>query len=327
MCYEIIGACNWLLRRVIFLGMKKNSSIDLKHLETFCRVADLKSFSKAAQELFLTQPTVSGHILSLEKSLSIQLFDRSGREVRLTRAGEIFLQYASRMLRLRQELMNALYEFSRGIHGEIFIGASTIPGEYLLPKLLGGFKKDYPYLTISLKIADTKEVIQWVLDDLIEFGLIGAKLNRPSLHYEKFAEDEIIPVGLSTHPLAKKKRISLQEMMKQPWIVREEGSGTQMMVDNALRKIGLTLKQFHVVAQMGSTSSVKEGVKSGLGFAFLSKRAVEDELQRGALSKIDIKELDPILRPIYIVSHRGRTLSPMGLGLLKFLKKTGCESS
>lgn len=313
--------------RVIFLKMNKNASIDLKHLETFCRVAELKSFSKAGQELFLTQPTVSGHILALEKSLSLQLFDRSGREVRLTRAGKIFLQYASRMLRLRQELLNALYEFSQGIHGDLSIGASTIPGEYLLPKLLGEFKKDHPHLTISLKIADTKEVIQWVLDDFIEFGFIGAKLNRPSLRYEKFAEDEIIPVGLSTHPLTKKKKVSLEELMKQPWVIREEGSGTQMVVDQALRKRGRTLKQFHVVVEMGSTSSVKEGVKAGLGFAFLSKKAVEDELKQGVLSKIDIEELNPILRPIYIVSHRGRSLSPMGLELLKFLKRTGCESS
>jgi DNA-binding transcriptional LysR family regulator len=303
--------------------MKKNLSIELKHLETFCRVAELKSFSKAGQQLFLTQPTVSGHILSLEKSLSLRLFDRSGREVRLTKAGKIFLQYASRMLRLKQELMNALYEFSQGIHGELSIGASTIPGEFLLPKMLSTFKKDHPHLTISLKISDTKEVIQWVVDDLVEFGLIGAKLNRPSLHYEKFAEDEIIPVGLSTHPLSKKKRIPLEEVMKQPWIIREEGSGTQMVVDKTLRKKGRTLKQFHVVMEMGSTSSVKEGVKAGLGFAFLSKRAVEDELKWGLLSKIDIEELEPILRPIYIVSRRGRTLSPMGLGLLKFLKETG----
>ncbi len=305
--------------------MKKNVSIELKHLETFCRVAELKSFSKAGQQLFLTQPTVSGHILSLEKSLSLRLFDRSGREVRLTKAGKIFLQYASRMLRLKQELMNALYEFSQGIHGELSIGASTIPGEYLLPKMLSAFKKDHPHLTISLKISDTKEVIQWVIDDLVEFGLIGAKLNRPSLHYEKFAEDEIIPVGLSTHPLSKKKRIPLEEVMKQPWIIREEGSGTQMVVDKTLRKKGRTLKQFHVVMEMGSTSSVKEGVKAGLGFAFLSKRAVEDELKWGLLSKIDIEELEPILRPIYIVSRRGRTLSPMGLGLLKFLKETGYQ--
>ncbi|MGQ9508827.1 MAG: selenium metabolism-associated LysR family transcriptional regulator [Thermodesulfobacteriota bacterium] len=302
--------------------MKRSLSIEFKHLETFCRVAELRSFSKAGEDLFLTQPTISGHILSLEKTLSLQLFDRSGRDVRLTKAGKIFHQYASKMLRLRQDLINGLFEFSQGLRGELSIGASTIPGEYILPKLLGDFKREHPHLTIDLKIADTKEVAQWVLEDLVEFGLIGAKLDRPSLRYETFTEDEIIPVGLSTHPISRKKRIPLEEIMKEGWIIREEGSGTQMAVDKILRKGGRNFKQFHVVAKMGSTSSVKEGVKAGLGFAFLSKRSVEEELNQGLFSRIYIEGIEPIFRQIYIVSRKVSTLSPMGLEFLKFLKKT-----
>ena len=167
---------------------KKPSPIDFRHLETFCRVAGLKSFSKAADDLFLTQPTVSGHILSLEQSLSLRLFDRTSREARLTKAGKVFLEYASKILSFRKELLNALSEFSRGIRGELSLGASTIPGEYLLPKLMGDFKKEHPHFIIALKIADTKEVIQYVLQDNVEFGIIGAKLNHPSLRYEKFEE-------------------------------------------------------------------------------------------------------------------------------------------
>lgn len=302
--------------------MKRSLSIEFKHLETFCRVAELRSFSKAGEDLFLTQPTISGHILSLEKTLSLQLFDRSGRDVRLTKAGKIFHQYALKMLHLRQDLINGLFEFSQGLRGELSIGASTIPGEYLLPKLLGDFKREHPHLTIDLKIADTKEVAQWVLEDLVEFGLIGAKLDRPSLRYETFTEDEIIPVGLSTHPISRNKRIPLEEIMKEGWIIREEGSGTQMAVDKILRKGGRNFKQFHVVAKMGSTSSVKEGVKAGVGFAFLSKRSVEEELNQGIFFRIYIEGMEPIFRQIYIVSRKGRTLSPMGLEFLKFLKKT-----
>ena len=147
--------------------------IDFRHLETFCRVADLKSFSKAADDLFLTQPTVSGHILSLEQSLSLRLFDRASREVRLTKSGEVFLQYASKILSFRREFFNALSEFSQGIRGELSLGASTIPGEYLLPKLMGNFKKGYPSFIVSLKIADTKEIVQYVLEDKVELGVIG----------------------------------------------------------------------------------------------------------------------------------------------------------
>ena len=290
---------------------KKPLQIDFRHLETFSRVASLRSFSKAAEDLFLTQPTVSGHILSLEQSLSLRLFDRAGREVRLTKAGDVFLKYASKILSSRKELLNALSEFSRGIRGELFLGASTIPGEYILPGLVGDFKKEHSHFILSLKIADTKEIIQDVLQGDVEFGVIGAKLDHPSLHFEKYEEDEIIVVASSSHPLARKKRAEMEELLKEPWIIREEGSGTQMAVEKALRKIGKSLKQFNVVMKMGSTSSVKEGLKAKLGLAFISARATEEELDQGLLSRIVVEGMEAISRQIYIVFLRGRTLSPI----------------
>jgi len=284
-------------------------------------VAELKSFSKAADNLFLTQPTISGHILSLEQSLSLRLFDRTGREVRLTKAGEVFLQYASKMLSTRKELVNALTEFSQGIRGELSLGASTIPGEYLLPRLMGDFKKEHPNFTLSLKIGDTKEVVQFVLEGDVEFGMIGGKLNHHSLHYEKYEEDEIIVVAPSRHPLTKRKNVGLADLLNEPWIIREEGSGTQMAVERALKKRGKSLKQFNTVTEMGSTSSVKEGVKAGLGLAFISKRAVEEELKQGLLAQVHVAGIDPIARQFYIVSHRGRTASPIGIQFLSFLHR------
>ena len=301
---------------------RKPSQIEFRHLETFCRVADLKSFSKAADDLFLTQPTVSGHILSLEQSLSLRLFDRASREVRLTKSGEVFREYASKLLSLRKNMLNALSEFSRGIRGELSLGSSTIPGEYLLPKLIGDFKKNHSSFVISLKIGDTKEVIQYVLQDQVELGVIGAKLNHPSLHYEKYEEDQIIVVAPSGHPLTRKKKVALDELLKEPWIIREEGSGTRIAVERALRRKGRTLKQFNVVIEMGSTSSVKEGVKARLGLAFISGRATEGEIRQGSFSRIDVEGLEPISRQIYIVSHRRRTLSPMATEFLRFLRNT-----
>jgi DNA-binding transcriptional LysR family regulator len=307
--------------KILFVVERKSFQIDFRHLETFSRVAELKSFSKAANDLFLTQPTVSGHILSLEQSLSLRLFDRTGKGIRLTKAGEVFLKYASKILSFRKDLLNALSEFSQGIRGELSLGASTIPGEYLLPKLMGHFKKDHPHFIISLKIADTKEIVQYVLQDNIELGIIGAKLNHSSLHYEKFEEDEIIVVAPSDHPLIRKRRVTLEELFNEPWIIREEGSGTQIAVEKALRKKGKSLKQFNVAMEMGSTSSVKEGVKAKLGLAFISRRATEEELNQGLFSRIDVEGIEPISRQIYIVSHRGRTLSPIGMEFHRFLKR------
>lgn len=295
--------------------------IDFRHLETFCRVAELKSFSKAADDLFLTQPTISGHILYLEQSLSLRLFDRRGKEVRLTKAGEVFQEYASKILSSRKDLLNALSEFSHGIRGELSLGASTIPGEYLLPKLLGDFKREHPHFAISLKIADTKEIVGYVFQDNVEFGFTGAKLNHPALYYEKYEVDEIIVVAPPHHPLIQRRRVNVDELLEERWIIREEGSGTQMAVEKALRRKGKSLQQFNVVMKMGSTSSVKGGVKAGLGLAFLSQRATEEELNQGLLFRIDVEGMDPMVRQIYIVYHRNRTFSPIGLEFLRFLKR------
>lgn len=299
---------------------RKQLTIDFRHLESFCRVADLKSFSKAADDLFITQPTVSGHILALEESLSLRLFDRMGRETRLTRAGQVFFRHATKILTFRKDMMNALSEFSQGIKGELSLGASTIPGEYLLPKLVSGFRKEHPNFTLSVKIADTKEIVQHILQGSVELGMTGAKLNHPSLHYEKYEEDEIIIVGPSNHPLSKKRRVTFDDLSQESWIIREQGSGTQMAVEKAMRKKGKTLRELNVVMEMGSTSSLKEAVKAQLGLAFISKKAVEEELNQGLLLPIDTAEMEPIVRQMYLLFHRGRTLSPVAKEFLQFLK-------
>jgi DNA-binding transcriptional LysR family regulator len=300
---------------------KPSFIIDFRHLETFCRVAALRSFSRAADDLFITQPTVSGHILSLERSLSLRLFDRTGREIGLTKAGELFLQYASKILTVRKDLLNALSEFSQGIRGELSLGASTIPGEYLLPRLMSDFKRAHPRFTLSLKISDTKDIVQELLQGHIDFGLIGAKVDHPSLHYEKFEEDEIIVIAPSDHPLTRKKSVVFEDLLKEPWIIREEGSGTQMTVEKVLRRKGKSLKDFNVAIEMGSTSSVKEGVKAKLGLAFISRRAVEEELNRHLFTSITLEGMESISRQIYIVSQPGKTVSPAGTEFLRFLKK------
>ena len=288
-------------------------------------MAEVKSFSKAAGDLCITQPTVSGHILALEQSLSLRLFDRKAKETRLTKAGEVFLGYATKILTARQDLVNALSELSQGIRGELSLGASTIPGEYLLPKLMSGFKGEHPNITFSLKIADTKEIVECVLQGNVELGMTGAKLNHHSLQYERYEEDEIIVIGPSDHPLAKKRRVNFDDLSREPWIIREEGSGTQMVVEQSLRKKGRSLNQLNVVMEMGSTSSMKEGVKARVGLAFISKRAVEEELNQGFLSRIDTDGVEPILRQFYVLSHRGRTPSPMGKEFLRFLKRNRGE--
>jgi LysR family transcriptional regulator, transcriptional activator of the cysJI operon len=301
--------------------VEKNSyAIDFRHLESFCRVADLKNFSKAAEDLLLTQPTISGHILALEHSLSLRLFDRTSREARLTKAGRILHQYASKLLATRKEALNALSEFSEGIRGELSVGASTLPGEYLLPRLLADFKREFPNLAFSLRIADTRKIVQHLLDGDVDFAVIGGKLKHPSLHYDLFAEDEIIVVGPPSRA-SRERKVRFDEIFDEPWILREEGSGTQMAVEEALKKKGRNLRQMNAVMEMGNASALKEAVKAGLGLAFVSGKSVEEDLSSRSLCRVEVDGLDPISRPVYTVFHLGRTLSPVGERFLRFLEK------
>lgn len=300
-------------------------AMDFRHLESFCRVAELKSFSKAADALQLTQPTISGHILTLERSLSVRLFDRVARESRLTKAGEILYRYACEILTKRREALNVLSQFSSAIQGELWIGASTLPGEHILPKLLGEFKRDYPNTAISLKIGDTKEIVKSVLEGQVELAIIGGKIAHPSLRYELFGEDEILVVVSRSLWPTKRKTITLDEIAKEPWIFREEGSGTQMAVERVLKKAGRSLKQFHVAMRVGSASAVKEAVKAGLGWAFLSRKVVEEEVRSNTLFHVDVAGLNGITRPIYTVFHRGRTFSPTAERFVRFLGGQGAN--
>jgi DNA-binding transcriptional LysR family regulator len=301
------------------------ASFDLRHLQSLCRVAELRNFSRAAEDLFLTQPTVSGHILALEKSLGVRLFDRTGREARLTKAGQILYQFASKVFRLRRDALNALSEFSQGIRGELCLGASTIPGEYILPKLLGKFKREHPHLVVGLKIADTQQIVQEVLKGDVEFGLIGAKIEHASLQYELFSKDKIVFIGAPDISRTARPKMTLNELFQMPCILREEGSGTRMAVEKVLKKIGKNLGHFREIVEMGSTASVKAGVRAGLGFAFISQAAVEEELTQGLVSEIQLEGVEPILRQIYLVSHRGRTLSPMAVRFFRYLRKKKME--
>ena len=302
------------------------ASFDLRHLQSLCRVAELRNFSRAAEDLFLTQPTVSGHILALEKSLGVRLFDRAGREARLTKAGQILYQFASKTLRLRRDALNALSEFSQGIRGELCLGASTIPGEYILPKLLGDFKREHPHFVVGLKIADTQKIVQEVLKGDVEFGLIGAKIEHASLQYELFSKDKIVFIGAPGTSRTARPKITLNELFQMPCILREEGSGTRMAVEKMLKKTGKNLRHLREIVEMGSTASVKAAVRAGLGFAFISRTAVEEELAQGLVSEIQVENLEPILRQIYLVSHRGRTLSPMAVRFFRYLRKKKSEN-
>jgi DNA-binding transcriptional LysR family regulator len=296
--------------------------VDIRKLEVFCKVYELRSFSRAGDETYLSQPTVSGHIKSLEDHLECRLFDRLGKEIVPTRAGDILYEYAVKIIQLRDETERAINLFQGKLKGRLLIGGSTIPGDYILPALLGQFREIYPDVVTSLKVADTKQVIDMILDAQVEVGMVGARVEHPSIIYQMFQEDHLILAAAYGHPLSRKGPLTPTDLPRVPFVLREYGSGTRMAIEQALRELSLSLKNFNIVAEMGSTQAVKETLKAGAGVSLLSRRAVEDDLRFNFLVEIPVEGLN-IKRHFYLIAHRSRTMSPICEAFWKFCTGVG----
>src|SRR6266849_3765898 len=186
--------------------------MDLRQLEIFAKVAELKSFSKAALALFLTQPTVSEHIRTLEQELGIRLLDRLGRGAEPTSAGRLLLSHATRMLQLQRETLQAMDSFQGRLAGELLVAASTIPGEYVLPPLIGRFKEKFPDIAITLLIGDSRAVVDWVIDGRAEVGVVGARLPHRGIDYRELMPDELVVAVPGAHAWRRRKQIAVDEL-------------------------------------------------------------------------------------------------------------------
>ncbi len=292
--------------------------MDFRQIEIFVKVAELGSFSKAAGALYLTQPTISERIRSLEEELGLKLLDRQQRGAVPTKAGQILLAYARRILQLQREARQALDEFQGLMSGELVVGASTIPGEYVLPPLIGRFKAKFPDISVCLLIGDTQRVLDWMLEGKVEVGVVGAQIDHRAIEYRELMPDELVLVVPSDHPWHGKKAVTLEEVRQESLIVREKGSGSRHALERALGQVGLDLGAFKVVGEMGSTQAIKQAVKAGVGVSMISKRAVEEECRANLLWCVRVSDLK-FARAFYLAIHRERTRSPLAEAFRTFL--------
>ena len=292
--------------------------MDIRALEVFCRIVELKSFSKAAEAVYLTQPTVSGHIKGLEEFVGLKLLDRLGREAVPTKAGELLYGYAKQVLALRNQAIQALDEYKGSLKGHLVVGGSNIPGEYVLPALLARFKTRYPDISITLRIADSREIARGVLDGAYELGAVGARFDDGQLVYVKFLEDELVLVLPADHPWAAKPAVNLAELSAQQITLREVGSGSRKVLEEALRSAGINADALAVVAELGSTEAIRQAVKAGAGISVISLRAIREDLERGTLRTVPLEGIR-LTRDFYLVHHKNRSRSPLCETFLTFL--------
>lgn len=269
----------------------------IKQIRSFITVADYKSFTHAAEAMFMTQPAVSSQIKTLEETFGLSLIERNDKRVQLTEAGKLFYREAKEILAVYDRAVESMDEFKGLKKGRLSLGASTIPGEYLMPRFIGEFRKLYPGITVSLMVADTGQVIDLLYERKIDLGVVGAKTESNHVDFIPFLQDELILLAGIDNTIP--EAISCQELLSLEMVSREAGSGTRSVVKDCLAVKGIKESDLNIVMELGSTQSLITGVAGNLGLGFVSKWAAEAALKAGVVKQVAIDDLD-LRRHIFV---------------------------
>ncbi len=292
--------------------------MDLWQLHIFCKVVDLKSFSQAGRAVHLSQPTVSSHIKDLEDHFGCRLIDRLAKEALPTKAGRLLYRYAKRMLTMRDETESAMAAFKGKVKGSLNLGGSTIPGAFILPMIIGAFTSRFPEVNVSLSIADTRQVVEGILSGELELGVVGAVSKEAGIAQIRLVEDQMCLVVPADHRWADHQRITVKQLLTEPFIIRESGSGTLKSIQASFAEAGLSTTDLRIVARIGSTEAIRQGIKNRMGVSILSAIAVAEDVAAGRLKTLAIEGLD-LKRAFYLTHHRHRSLSPLCQAFIAFM--------
>lgn len=290
----------------------------LKQLEVFVAIADTQSFSKGAEKTCITQSTASQHTHGLEEELGIRLFDRGRGGALLTEAGKLFYTRAVRILAECDESRSAIRRFL-GMEGVVLrVAASSIPGTWLIPAVLGQFVRRYPKVRLEVLQGDSHSVLKQLLEEEIELGFIGGHFEDDRIELETMGQDSIVcavsPELLGDH----KSNLTQEELCRFPLVVREDGSGTQKAVYEALARTWISKESLNIVAVLGSSEAIRRAVLNGTGYAFVSSMSISEELANGQLTTVRIPGLD-IARNFYAARRAGREISPAAQAFLNMM--------
>jgi len=296
--------------------------MDLRQLETFVEVASLKSFSKAAKKLFLTQPTITNHIQNLEKEVGTILINRQGKGISLTDAGNVLFEYALNIINMRNTAYYKLSDYKGKIQGTLEISSSSIPKQYILPNILKSFVSKFPQVSFNINKSDSKNVIEDILEGYSDFGLVGAKYNNKNLEYIKIADDKlVVAVQNNEHyPFEPYTEIDLDFLLKENLILREEGSGTRLSFENYLKLQKINLSNLNIKAFIDDNETIKSFIKMGMGISIISLLSLESEIKTGTIKPYLIKDFNNN-RSFYFVYHNKRHLSPLAQAFKEFMEK------
>lgn len=294
--------------------------MEFNQLESFINVVNLKSFSKAAEKLFLTQPAVSNNIQNLEKELETVLINRNYKKITVTEEGELLYNYAVNMLNMRDQASCKIGTLKGRICGNLEISSSTIPEQYILPHYLKDFSVKYPDITFTINHGDSKKVVDDVIKGYTNYGIVGAVYESKQLEYIPFYEDRIVLAVpyIERYPWKNYEEIDIDILRKEKLIMREEGSGTRKILEKNLSDASLNLSSLNLISAVESNETIKKMVELDMGITLISEIAIENEIKLKLIKPLLIKEVD-IRRQFYFVYCKNRYLSPLAEKFKDFL--------
>ncbi len=273
-----------------------------RRLQVFYSVARHLSFTKAAESLHMTQPAVTFQVRQLEEQFNTRLFDRTHNRINLTEAGERVHHYAKQIFELYSRMEGEVRELTGEVSGVVILGASTTVAEYMLPPLLGAFKRKFADVVIRLRVSNTDGIVAMVEDNEIDLGVVEAPVSNKSLVVEVCRIDKLVAVLPPEHELAGRASLPVADVLKYPFIAREEGSGTREVTFDYLRGAGLEPANLTLVMELGSPESIKGAIEAGMGISILSRSTIGKELQLGTLTCVELEP--PLERPFSFVHQK-----------------------
>lgn len=304
----------------------ESEDVQLPHLETFSKAAELSSFTAAAKALGLSQAAVSQRIQALEKTLRKSLFQRRGGRVMLTEAGKTLYTYAQQILDFHRKARSEITGQDAPVAGELLIASSSIPGEHLLPALLSVFGRRHPHIQVRASVSDSMGAIGQVERGEVSLGLVGRKVEKPHLEYRFLVSDRMVLVVPTGHALSKRKKLTLKQLIHYPLVMREAGSGLRHCFEKSLERAGWSLADLRVALELGSNEAIKEAVLRGVGVAILSNYAVQKELRSGQLHALEVSDLH-CDRDMFVVQDKRRVLPLQARSFLIFLETSPLPDS
>jgi len=293
-----------------------------RRLQVFHTVARVMSFTKAAEVLHMTQPAVTFQIKQLEDAFNTRLFERTHNKITLTDAGRVVYDYAEQILESYAKMANDVKDLTGDITGALVIGASTTIAEYMLPRLLGVFKKKFPDVSLRLQVGNTDAIVSMVENNLLDLGIVEAPVYNKNLEVITCRLDELVVIVPPDHPLAAFESIKPEQLTEYPFILREEGSGTRVVIDEYMRNAGINFIDFDIVMELGSPESVKMAVESDVGVAITSRTTLSKEIKLNTLKAIPLNP--PLLRPFSHVRQRHK-FRHRAVGQLLEFAETYCK--